>query len=154
MEYGEAEDVVLIQEDRYLFQTPSFPAISGDAATLAESFLVVYKANATAFQMLRGLANHRAAEAKVKAARARYHTAQYALHVSQLEVDAQCKHRLKAWRLLKGLFSKGPYCDLGRIPTSCTSSQAGRSTRSASELESELYVELGEDDKGVKWMLE
>ena len=41
-----------IWEDGYLFQTPSFPVISGDAMTLVESFLVVYKANATTFKML------------------------------------------------------------------------------------------------------
>jgi len=132
-EYREAEDVVLIREDRYPFQTPSFPAISGDAVTLAESFLAVYEANAATFKMLRGLADHWAAEA---------------------EVNAQYERCLKAWQLLKGLFGKGPYCDLGCILTSRTSSQAGRSVRSASELESELYAELGEDDKGVEWMLE
>ena len=152
-EYGEAEDVAHIQEDGYPFQMPSFPVISGDAATLAESFSVVYEANAATFKMLRGLADHRAAEAEVKATCEHYCAAQCMLHVSQLEVDAQCEHCLKAWQLLEGLFSKGPYRNLGHILTSCTSSWVGRSAQSASELESELYAEPG-DDKGVEWMLE
>ena len=153
LEYGKAEDVAHIRKDGYLFQTPSFPAISGDAATLAESFLAVYKANAATFKMLRGLANHQAAEAEVEAAHEHYCAAQCALRISQLKVNAQRERHLKAWQLLEGLFGKGPYHDLGCIPTSRTSSQAGRSTRSASELESESYAELG-DNKGVEWMLE
>ena len=149
----EAEDVVHIWKDGYMFQMPSFPAISGDAVTLAESFLAVYKANAATFKMLRGLADYQAAEAEVKAVRKHYHAAQYMLCILQLKVDAQRKHHLKAWQLLEGLFGKGPYHNLGRIPTSRASSRAGQSMRSVSELESESYVELG-DDKGVEWMLE
>jgi len=142
-----------IRKDGYPFQTPSFLAISGDAATLVESFSAVYEANAATFKMLRGLADHWAAEAKVKAACERYCAAQCALCVLQLKVDAQCECCLKAWQLLEGLFSKGPYCNLGCIPTSRASSQAGRSARSASKLESELYVEPG-DDEGVERILE
>ena len=87
LEYGEAEDIALIREDRYPFQMSSFLVISGDAATLAESFSTVYKANATTFKMLRGLADHWAAEDEVKAAHKHYCSAQYALCVLQLKVD-------------------------------------------------------------------
>jgi len=66
---------------------PSFPAISGDAVTLAESFSVVYKANAATFKMLRGLADHQAAEAEVEAVCKCYCAAQCALCVSQLEIN-------------------------------------------------------------------
>ena len=58
------------------------------------------------------------------------------------------------WQLLEGLFGKGPYHDLGCILASRSSSRAGWSVRSVSELESELYAEPGKDDKGVEQMLE
>jgi len=69
-------------------------------------------------------------------------------------LSAQHESCLKAWQLLEGLFGKGHYCDLGRILASCTFSWVGQSVWSASELESESYAELDEDDKGVEWMLE
>jgi len=104
--------------------------------------------------MLRGLAKHCAAEAEVEVASECYCAAQCALRISQLKVDAQRVHCLKAWQLLEGLFGKGHYCDLGRILASCTFSWVGQSVWSASELESESYAEPGEDDKGVERMLE
>jgi len=121
-EYKETEDIVLIRADRFPFQTPTFLEVSGDATTLAESFLAVHKANATTFKLLKGLAKHQAAEAEVKAVRKCYCAAQCTLHVAQLEVNTYHVHHLEAWLLLDSLFGKGCYCNLGHILTSCPSS--------------------------------
>jgi len=106
---------VLIRADRFPFQMPSFLEISSDAMTLAKSFSAVYEANATTFKMLRGLAEHWAAEAKVEAAHKCYCAAQCALHVLQLKVNAHCTCHLEVWLLLEGLFGKGHYHNLGHI---------------------------------------